>query len=510
MDVLAPRTPRAPRMALLAALGLCAAAGCERKPPPVCGDGIVNNDEVCDDGNTNDNDACRNDCTLAFCGDGVVNAAETISGGPAEECDDGNDDDRDACKRDCTLAFCGDGVVQDGVEECDDGNANDDDGCTNACTPSVCGDGVVQLGVEDCDDGDSDDANSCANDCTINYSLCSVAADVLAPPDLHLISYADATRFGAAVALGDGFVAVGAPYSQGSAPRTGAVYICAPRGDEWERLATLFAADGREGDEFGASVDLDGGTLAVGAPARGGGAVYVFAEDLEGGWTEQAALVADDGEALDHLGLTVALAGDLLVAGAPDDDDDDLGDASGAAYLFARPAADAPFVQVAKLRAEDGRAGALFGASVATDGAAVVIGAPRQMVAGKVDSGAAYLYVASDTDGWAAPSLAAHLVDPESAPYDRLGNAVAVAGDAVVVGLPGAADDKGYLYRGAALVFTRPPEATWAEVAPAARLLDPEGDARDFFGTTVAIRGDAGVIAVAAPRHEGAGDSSGA
>ena len=38
--------------------------------------------EECDDKNTNDNDDCRNDCTAAYCGDGVKAGTEA--------CDDGN------------------------------------------------------------------------------------------------------------------------------------------------------------------------------------------------------------------------------------------------------------------------------------------------------------------------------------------------------------------------------------------------------------------------------------
>jgi cysteine-rich repeat protein len=46
----------------------------ETAPTPSCGDGYLNMaaGEECDDGNNDDTDACRNDCTNAFCGDGVV------------------------------------------------------------------------------------------------------------------------------------------------------------------------------------------------------------------------------------------------------------------------------------------------------------------------------------------------------------------------------------------------------------------------------------------------------
>lgn len=73
----------------------------------VCGNNNLEPGEVCDDGNTNDCDpypGCSAQCNrLQFCGNG---------GSPecGEQCDDGNGDNRDNCKNNCQLAFCGDGV----------------------------------------------------------------------------------------------------------------------------------------------------------------------------------------------------------------------------------------------------------------------------------------------------------------------------------------------------------------------------------------------------------------
>ncbi len=69
---------------------------------------------------------CDADCTVAECGDAVVNNAA------GEDCEDGNDDNTDACVA-CVDASCGDGFVQAGVEACDDGNNDDDDGCSALC-----------------------------------------------------------------------------------------------------------------------------------------------------------------------------------------------------------------------------------------------------------------------------------------------------------------------------------------------------------------------------------------
>lgn len=129
-----------------------------------CGDGMVGPGEECDDGNADDDDACIA-CLDAFCGDGFVQAS-------TEECDDGSDNSdsqADACRADCTLAFCGDGVV-DAMESCDDGDANSDDpgaNCRSNCALATCGDGIVDAG-EQCDDGlaNSDTApDACRTTC---------------------------------------------------------------------------------------------------------------------------------------------------------------------------------------------------------------------------------------------------------------------------------------------------------------------------------------------------------
>lgn len=64
----------------------------------------------------------------SFCGNARVDGGE--------ECDDGsaNADVANArCRRDCTLAGCGDGVLDDARERCDDGNRIDGDGCSALC-----------------------------------------------------------------------------------------------------------------------------------------------------------------------------------------------------------------------------------------------------------------------------------------------------------------------------------------------------------------------------------------
>ena len=74
--------------------------------------------------------ACRiqND----FCGNGIQD--------PGEECDDaeGNSNIQNArCRLDCSLATCGDGILDSTSEQCDDGNRLWGDGCDRFCKREV-------------------------------------------------------------------------------------------------------------------------------------------------------------------------------------------------------------------------------------------------------------------------------------------------------------------------------------------------------------------------------------
>ncbi len=71
---------------------------------PVCGDGVVEGDELCDDGNAQDDDACVSSCIPAACGDGHVFLG-------VEDCDDGNVASADGCPSTCEIPdACDEGV----------------------------------------------------------------------------------------------------------------------------------------------------------------------------------------------------------------------------------------------------------------------------------------------------------------------------------------------------------------------------------------------------------------
>ncbi|MCH7849669.1 MAG: FG-GAP repeat protein [Planctomycetes bacterium] len=153
--------------------------------------------------------------------------------------------------------------------------------------------------------------------------------------------------------------------------------------------------------------------------------------------------------------------------------------------------------QTYKLTAADADAGDIFGQSVSIDGNLIVIGAQLDEDAG-TQSGSAYVY-RFDGSNWIEE---AKLTASDGAPGDRLGVAVSVSGNVIVVGAAG--DDDGEPSSGSAYVF-RFDGTQWIEEA---KLTDPNGEELDLFGFSVSIQGN--VALVGAGGNDDAGLGTGA
>ena len=137
-------------------------------------------------------------------------------------------------------------------------------------------------------------------------------------------------NFGSALAIDGDVMVVAAPGADvGGVETSGAVYVFLrdPTSGEWLEHQHLLPANGDFGDSFlEMSLAIEGDTIVVGAPYTTlqdfqEGVVYVFERDQGGPgiWGEVAQLSdvsVDDGG---HFGSGVALEGDLLVVGAPQD-----------------------------------------------------------------------------------------------------------------------------------------------------------------------------------------------
>ena len=126
------------------------------------------------------------------------------------------------------------------------------------------------------------------------------------------------------------------PSSHGAAFCTLAFLLTGPGSGQVQQVVKLNPIDGGTNDLFGFSVGVSGHTAVVGArhddPSGPlSGSAYVFTR-IAGLWTEQAKLLASDGEASDSFGRHVALDGDTMLLSAHGDDDNGVG--AGAAYVF--------------------------------------------------------------------------------------------------------------------------------------------------------------------------------
>jgi hypothetical protein len=167
----------------------------------------------------------------------------------------------------------------------------------------------------------------------------SDAAPPAASGRLEVPDLGPGDRFGTAVAASPDLIAVGAPGDDRVGSQAGAVRVFVPAGDGWSEQDVLVGPDARTGDQFGSSLALAGGLLAVGAPGRDeegswAGAVYLYRREADT-WTLIATLLAPDATDGARFGASVAfLDPDRLTVGASGHDGDQVG--AGAAYLFQR------------------------------------------------------------------------------------------------------------------------------------------------------------------------------
>jgi hypothetical protein len=211
-------------------------------------------------------------------------------------------------------------------------------------------------------------------------------------------------NFGYAVAI-DGDVAVmGAPDDDDLGNYSGSAYVFERDSNGvWSQAAKLLPHDGDVFWNFGESVAVSGQRVLVGATtafafAPAGGAAYVFEPDGSRTWTEVDQLVSDDIATADAFGAAVALSSDVAVIGAWGDDEH--GEETGAAYVFSRQP-NRSWTQLAKLVPDDAHAYDRFGSVIDLSGNTAVVGAYYDDDHGE-DSGSAYVFAVGpdeDADG---------------------------------------------------------------------------------------------------------------
>lgn len=299
-------------------------------------------------------------------------------------------------------------------------------------------------------------------------------------------------QFGRAVALDGDVALIGSPGAAGAAGADqGAAYVFTRSAGTWTEQARLQALSGGQTDAFGLSVALEGDTALIGAfkadvdDKPGQGAAYVFV-GAGGTWAEQVRLTADDGEASDNFGVSVALHQDTALVGAYRDDLPSGPQNRGSAYVFVRNAG--AWSQQAKLTADDALSINSFGASVALEGDRALVGGAWVAEGSRYVSGSghAHLFV-REGNQWAQQ---ARLDGGPTASDDNFGVAVAMHGGQILVGAN--FDRVGDTPQGSVMVFGAEGEA-WV---PQTQLTAGDGRANDWLGYSVALDGDTALVGV--------------
>ncbi len=299
--------------------------------------------------------------------------------------------------------------------------------------------------------------------------------------------------FGCSVSISDDRALVGAYEDAENGYKAGAAYVFHYRSafDDWAQEAKLIASDGDSNDRLGSAVSISDGRALLGAPNDEHSGSYsgsAYLTDMEGGdvgtLNEDTKILASDGDPGDLFGCAVSLSGSLAVLGAYEDDPG--GYWSGSAYVGRYDRASETWIEEAKLIASDADEDDHFGKSVSISNNVAVVGAYADEDNG--GSGSAYVFRRNGfTQVWTEE---AKLLPSDGAQWDTFGYAVAVSGDATLVGAYD--DDDAGSSSGSAYVFRYDPVAqSWSEEQ---KLVAADAQGGDYFGLAVSISGDVALI----------------
>ena len=293
----------------------------------------------------------------------------------------------------------------------------------------------------------------------------------------------DGDFFGLPIAISGNTLVVSAPGDDVTVANQGSVRVFVRDSGVWIEQQTLTTSDATALDGFGGAVAINGNTIVVGASGHDGsrGAAYVFVE--RGGVFNQAQkLVASDRAANDLFGTSVAINGTTLVVGAMGDDGN-----RGAAHVFAQT--DGLWIEQQKLTAGDRSVPAFpfdtFGRSVVLSGDTIIVGTPRNGIGAPTAAGAAYVFQLVD-GAWRQRQK---LTASDDGPTNRFGDGLALSGETLVIGAPGANNDRGAVY-----VFARDTAGVWIEQQ---KVVASDGLTGDSFGLAVALRGGSLLVGAA-------------
>ncbi|MGO8864464.1 MAG: fibronectin type III domain-containing protein [Acidimicrobiales bacterium] len=244
--------------------------------------------------------------------------------------------------------------------------------------------------------------------------------------------------FGESVSVSASTIVVGAEHGNSNA---GIAYVYTKGSSGWSASPTQTLKDPgtSAGDEFGATVTIQGQTIVVaGGYAASEGATYIFTMGPSG-WPQTPNVTLPDPGATsgDRFGYGLALSGNTLAVSAPG-----TNSLAGAAYLYTEGASGWPTTPTVTFEDPGASAGDRFGniSGIALSGSTLLVGADGA----NGFAGVVYSYVESGS-GWPT-SPTGVTDDPASSSDDAFGAAMALSGTTAIIGSYGTDGSQGIAY----------------------------------------------------------------
>ena len=255
--------------------------------------------------------------------------------------------------------------------------------------------------------------------------------------------------FGSSIACNGGMFVVGFPgkddaLAKGTGPDKG-VAVFQLGGGSTALLQQLIMSNLGQGNQFGSAIAMDGGNMVIGAPnLNGQGAAVMFGTSSTPGlpWASQTTLIDPGGSNGDGFGMSVDVAGGSVVVGSPMGSVPGGPLGSGVAQMFTNLTGSNDWNQIGKFTNTNPGAGDQFGSAVSLDGTTIAVGAPMNDTGG-VNAGAAFIF--SATGG--SFSQSAQLLLPGGQSGAGFGTGLSLVNGQVAIGAPGAGTS------GSALLF---------------------------------------------------------
>jgi hypothetical protein len=348
---------------------------------------------------------------------------------------------------------------------------------------------------------------------------------------------ATSDNYGSAVSIDGNYAVVGTSLEDedanelNSLASSGSAYVLYNNGSSWIQVTKLTASTREAEDRFGYSVSISGDYIVIGAhfedhdaaesnSVSDAGSVYIFYRNQGGTdkWGLVKKIVAPSRAVDDHFGFSVAISGDNVLVGAPDEDEDaseaNRVASAGSVYIYNRNQGGTNnWGQVKKINASVRTNFDYFGYAVSVSNEYAIVGAYQEdenesdFIAVS-NAGSAYIYYQNQggSGNWGRVKK---ITASSRSVSDQFGFSVSISGNNVVVGAifedHDVTESNSVSNAGAAYIYSRDQGGSnnWGQVK---KIIASIRTVNDEFGRSVAISGNH-VIVGAHQDDESATDS---